>query len=47
MFAHLAEAEPILYVRLLAGRRSPEIVVVPRVVVPADNVPPKMALPLP
>ena len=48
MFAHLAVAEPILYARVDEGNKSPEMVVVPKEVVPtAVKVPPKIALPEP
>ena len=42
MLAHLAVCEPMLYVRLAFGKRSPVIVVVP-----TARVPLKIALPVP
>ena len=42
MLAHLAALDPMLYVRLAFGKRSPVIVVVA-----TANVPLKIALPVP
>ena len=48
MLAHLAEAEPKLYILVVEGNKSPVIVVVAKeVVAKTAKLPPKMALPEP
>ena len=47
IFPHLAVTEPRLYKAVVAGRRSPVIVVVAREVLAAVKLPPKIALPEP